>query len=56
MAAELKSHFGVDAELIASHNGVFEVSADGKLLFSKKSLGRFPDEGEVLDLIRSLPS
>lgn len=56
MAAELKSHFGADAELVASHNGVFEVSVDGKLVFSKRSLGRFPDDGEVLDLIRSLPS
>jgi len=25
---------------------------DGKLIFSKKSLGRFPDEGEVLKLIQ----
>ena len=56
MAAELKSHFSVDAELIASHNGVYEVSVEGKLVFSKRSLGRFPDDGEVLELIRSLPS
>jgi selT/selW/selH-like putative selenoprotein len=56
LAAELKSHFGADAELIASHNGVFEVSVDGKLVFSKRSLARFPNDGEVLDLIRSLPS
>jgi len=32
---------------------VFEVAVDGVLLFSKKSSGRFPDDGEVLDLIRS---
>jgi len=25
---------------------------DGKLIFSKKSLDRFPDDGEILDLIR----
>jgi selenoprotein W-related protein len=56
LAAELKSHLGVDAELIASHNGVYEVSVEGKLVFSKRSLGRFPDDGEVLELIRSLPS
>ena len=51
MAAELKSHFGADAELIASHNGVFEVTVDGRLIFSKKNLKRFPDDGEVLSLI-----
>jgi selenoprotein W-related protein len=56
LAAELKSHFGADAELIASHNGVYEVSVDGKLVFSKRSLGRFPNDGEVLELIRALSS
>jgi hypothetical protein len=35
---------------------VYEVSVEGKLIFSKRSLGRFPDDGEVLELIRSLPS
>jgi hypothetical protein len=29
------------------------VSVDGKLLFSKKALGRFPEPGEVAGLIRS---
>jgi selenoprotein W-related protein len=46
----------VEAELLASHGGVFEVRVDGKLVFSKRSLGRFPNDGEVLELIRSLPS
>ncbi len=36
------------SELVASSGGVFEVSVDGKLVFSKKSLGRFPEPGEVL--------
>jgi selT/selW/selH-like putative selenoprotein len=31
---------------------VFEVVVDGKLVFSKKSLGRFPDDGEVSEIIR----
>ena len=42
-----------ESELIAGHGGVFEVIVDGDLLFSKKSLGRFPDDGEVLALIRA---
>jgi selT/selW/selH-like putative selenoprotein len=29
---------------------VFEVELDGKLIFSKKKLGRFPEEGEILKL------
>ena len=32
---------------------MYEVSVDGKLIFSKRKLGRFPDDGEILKLIRS---
>ena len=49
----MKAKFGVDAELIESRGGVFEVVADGKLVFSKKNTGRFPDENEVSESIRS---
>jgi selenoprotein W-related protein len=37
---------------VASGGGVFEVSVDGRLVFSKRSSGRFPEDGEVLELIR----
>ena len=47
MAASLKERFGVDAELIRGANGVFDVRVDGKLVFSKQQLGRFPEPGEV---------
>jgi selT/selW/selH-like putative selenoprotein len=43
----LKERFGVDAELIRGKDGVFDVSVDGKLVFSKHELGRFPEPGEV---------
>jgi selT/selW/selH-like putative selenoprotein len=42
----------VESDLIASGGGVFEITVDGALLFSKRSLGRFPAEGEVVRLIR----
>jgi selT/selW/selH-like putative selenoprotein len=32
-------------------NGVFEVVLDGKLIYSKKATGRFPENKEVLDQI-----
>jgi len=51
LEAELKEKCGADVELIASSGGVYEVVVDGKLLFSKKSLGRFPADGEVIQLI-----
>ena len=43
----------MESELIASGGGVFEITVDGKKLFSKKALGRFPQDGEVLELIRT---
>jgi selenoprotein W-related protein len=49
----LKDKLGIESELVASHGGVFEVSLDGKTVFSKKAQGRFPDDGEVVRLIGS---
>ena len=36
-----------DIELVRSSGGVFEISVDGALKFSKKALGRFPTDGEI---------
>jgi selT/selW/selH-like putative selenoprotein len=38
----------VQVELIEGRNGVFEVSKDGKLIFSKRQLGRFPEHSEIM--------
>ncbi len=38
----------MDATLVGGGGGEFEVSLDGRLIFSKKSEGRFPDVAEVL--------
>lgn len=38
--------------LIPSGGGVFEVKLDEQLLFSKKSLDRFPEEDEVESAIK----
>jgi selenoprotein W-related protein len=31
--------------------GVFEVTYNGELIFSKKKLDRFPEQGEIIGLI-----
>lgn len=36
-----------DVELVKSSGGAFEVFRDGKLLFSKRQLGRFPTDEEI---------
>ncbi len=38
--------------MIKGSGGVFEVMLNGQLIFSKKSLERFPEDGEVLGLVR----
>jgi len=38
-------------ELVPSSGGRFEVSVDGQLVFSKASLGRHAEPGEVLGLV-----
>jgi selenoprotein W-related protein len=40
-----------EVKLIQASGGVFEVEVDGRLLFSKKSLGRHAAAGEVLRLL-----
>jgi len=52
----LKSTFDLDVRLIPSGGGVFEVEANGKPLFSKKRLGRFPEDGEIEKLLRTMMS
>jgi len=36
-----------EVELIEGSGGVFEIIRDGELVFSKKSLNRFPTDEEV---------
>ncbi len=49
----MKDALGVECKLRPSGGGVFEVRVDGSLVFSKKALERFPEDGEVLRLIRA---
>jgi selT/selW/selH-like putative selenoprotein len=35
-----------------SGGGVFEITVDGRLAYSKKATGSFPDESQVLAAIR----
>ena len=44
---------GAEVELKKSSGGVFEITVDGKLAFSKKALGRFPSDDEVAALARA---
>jgi len=52
LAAELKKRLGVDSKLIPGGGGVFDVSADGKVIFSKKAAGRYPEPEEIIGALQ----
>jgi len=48
----VKERFKTDVDLVASSGGVFEITIDNKLVFSKKKEGRFPTDNELIELVR----
>ena len=51
MADAIKERFGIDAEMIEGAGGIFDVKADGEVVFSKHDEGRFPEHDEVLEAL-----
>jgi selT/selW/selH-like putative selenoprotein len=49
----LKQAFAADAKLIKGSGGIFDVRVDGAMVFSKHNVGRFPDPGEVVSLVKA---
>jgi selT/selW/selH-like putative selenoprotein len=54
LAAAIRQAISVEPELAKGAGGVFDVAADGELLFSKHRDGRFPDNDEILQALRKL--
>lgn len=54
MASDLKKRLGVESKLIPGGGGVFDVSVDGKVIFSKKAVGRFPETQEILGAMQDI--
>ena len=48
MAEVIRDETGIEAELIRSRGGAFEVTLDGELIYSKLQSGSFPDQREIL--------
>jgi selT/selW/selH-like putative selenoprotein len=44
----LEQKYGAEVELVPGVGGVFEITVDGQLKFSKKQTGRFPSDDEVI--------
>ncbi|MCH7868059.1 MAG: Rdx family protein [Myxococcales bacterium] len=48
LAASILATTGNDCTLVAGERGIFDVSCDGNLVFSKHAEGRFPSDDEIL--------
>jgi selenoprotein W-related protein len=48
----LKTDPGAEVTLRRTGGGVFEITVDGRLVFSKKATGRFPTDQEVVSGLR----
>lgn len=44
---------GAEVALEPGDAGIFDVVADGDLVFSKHESGRFPENGEILETLRA---
>jgi selT/selW/selH-like putative selenoprotein len=56
LAAEIKKQLGVDSQLVRGSGGIFDVHVDNKKIFSKKDVGRFPTEQEIVEQLRAIKS
>jgi predicted Rdx family selenoprotein len=54
LAAEIKQAIGAEPQLVKGASGVFDVAADGKLVFSRHRDARFPGTDEIIDALRKL--
>ena len=60
MAAELEKELGIKPTFIKGRGGIFDVIADGAVVFSKKvvgdipAVGRSPEPGEVVEKLKAM--
>lgn len=43
----------MEIELSEGKDGIFDVSRDGEVIFSKRQVGRFPENAEILEMLRN---
>ncbi len=52
MGDEIKKEIDAEIELVAGGGGVFDISMDGRMIFSKFEQGRYPQPDEIISLIK----
>ncbi|MBU4178006.1 MAG: Rdx family protein [Proteobacteria bacterium] len=53
LEAELKKQFAAEVVLIPGSDGIYEIMADDRLVFSKHAARRFAEPEEIISLIQS---
>jgi len=48
LAATIQKKLQIEPNLLQGERGIFDVSVDGKLIFSKHQENRFPEHQEIL--------
>ncbi|MBU0971407.1 MAG: Rdx family protein [Proteobacteria bacterium] len=54
MADILKQKLGYLPKLIPGSNGVYDIVADGRLVFSKHQENRFPENDEIIRSLKQI--
>ena len=52
LAAQIKDKTGVSAQMVSGSNGIYDVVVDDRIIFSKHKENRFPENAEILDLLK----
>jgi len=52
LAGGIEKEFGVKSKLIEGSGGIFDVKVNGKLIYSKRATGRFPENDEIYYHVR----
>ncbi|MCX5716729.1 MAG: Rdx family protein [Nitrospirae bacterium] len=50
----MEKELGINSALFKGSNGIFDVNVDGKIIYSKYQTGKFPEENELIALIKNL--
>ncbi|MCP4722110.1 MAG: hypothetical protein GY860_21845 [Desulfobacteraceae bacterium] len=53
MADIIKQEFGVISELIPGSKGVYDIVVDNKTIFSKDQTKRFPNNDDIIKLLKN---
>jgi len=53
LAETIKKEFGISPELVPGSKGVYDIILDKKTIFSKHQAKRFPDNDEIIALIKT---